>query len=240
MKEQHISLIICAYNEENYIRECLDHALKNSNGKLYEIIVVNNKSTDRTKEIALQFTGVRVVDENEKGLTKARQRGFTEARGNILAYIDADTRMPSGWVEKITKAFIENPTYASVSGPYVYYDMSKRDNFFVKLYWYIFAYPFYLIFGYMIVGGNFAIKKEVLEKMGGFDTTIEFYGEDTNIARRAHKFGKVQFLPSLVMPTSGRRLIEQGVVKTALIYGANFFSEIFLKRPAHTVYTDHR
>jgi hypothetical protein len=118
--------------------------------------------------------------------------------------------------------------------------MSKRDNFFVKLYWYIFAYPFYLIFGYMIVGGNFAIKKEVLEKMGGFDTTIEFYGEDTNIARRAHKFGKVQFLPSLVMPTSGRRLIEQGVVKTALIYGANFFSEIFLKRPAHTVYTDHR
>jgi len=240
MKEPRISLIICAYNEEKYIADCLQSSIQNSSGKLYEIIVVNNKSTDRTKEISLQFSGVRAVDENNKGLTKARQCGLCEARGDILAYIDADTRMPVGWVEKIISEFTQNSTFVSVSGPYVYYDMSKLYNFWVRVYWFILVYPLYFIFGYMVIGGNFAIKKEVLEKMGGFDTSIQFYGEDTNIARRAHQFGKVKFIPSLVMPTSGRRLLEQGVIKTAFVYGVNFFSEVFFKRPAHTVYKDHR
>ena len=89
-----ISLIIPAHNEEKYIADCLEHVIKNSNGKFFEIIVVNNVSSDKTEEIALKFPGVRVVHEHNKGLTHARQRGYIEAKGDILAYIDADTRMP--------------------------------------------------------------------------------------------------------------------------------------------------
>ena len=92
----------------------------------------------------------------------------------------------------------------------------------------------------MVVGGNFAIRKSVLEKMKGFDTTIEFYGEDTNIARRAHAFGKVKFSLKFPMGTSGRRFGGQGLAKTSLLYMANYVSEAFFHKPTTREYTDIR
>jgi glycosyltransferase involved in cell wall biosynthesis len=64
MENPTISLIIPAYNEEKYISTCLDYAIKNSNGKLLEIIVVDNASTDNTKKIASNYPNVRVVYES--------------------------------------------------------------------------------------------------------------------------------------------------------------------------------
>jgi glycosyltransferase involved in cell wall biosynthesis len=235
-----ISLIVCAYNEEKYLGDCLDCAIKNSEGRFYEIIVIDNASTDKTKEIALARPGVRVVRENQKGLTRARERGYQEATGNILAYIDADTRMPEGWVDRVVEEFEKNDELACLSGPYVYYDISKAKSLSVKAYWYLLATPMYWIVGYMTVGGNFVIRKDILEKMDGFDTTIEFYGEDTNIARRAHAFGKVKFMPSHYMYTSGRRLEKQGIASTCKEYTKNFLSEVLLHKSVTKEYKDLR
>jgi len=236
-----ISLIIPAYNEEKYIGMCLEYAIKNAGDKLLEIIVINNASSDRTQEIAEKYKDVRVVLEEKKGLTRARQCGFKEARGDVLAYIDADTQMPSDWFDVLITEFKNNPNLACLSGPYVYYDVPSWQSFFIKfLYWYILAMPMYWIIGYMAVGGNFAIRKDVLVKMNGFDTTIEFYGEDTDIARRAHEFGKVKFKPGFLMYTSGRRLAGQGLFKTGVLYVVNFFSEIFRHKPASGDYKDIR
>jgi glycosyltransferase involved in cell wall biosynthesis len=240
MQENKISLVIPAYNEEKYIGACLEHALKNGGKNLFEIIVIDNASTDQTKLVAEKYPGVKVIRENTKGLTYARQRGLLEARGDILAYIDADTRMPEGWAKIVLEEFGKNLDLACLSGPYKYYDLPLWEQFLVKIYWYILAYPLYLIFGYMAIGGNFAIRKTVLEKMNGFDTSIQFYGEDTNIARRAHKFGKVKFKTSFFMNTSGRRLDGQGLFKTAIIYSVNFFSEAVMRRPVTKKYTDIR
>ena len=102
------------------------------------------------------------------------------------------------------------------------------------------AFPAYVAVGYMAIGVNFAIKKDTLEKMGGFDTSITFYGEDTNIARRAHKHGKVKFSTSFGMPTSGRRLSHYGIIKTSFIYMTNFLSEIVFQKPATIQYKDIR
>ena len=206
-----ISLIVCAYNEEKYLGDCLDWAIEDSNGRFLEIIVVDNASTDNTKEIALKRAGVRVVREEKKGLVRARERGYQEAKGDILAYIDADTRMPKGWTDRILKEF-QNDGVVCVSGPYIYYDIAKYKQFLVKIYWYILAVPMYWLVGYMAVGGNFAIRKDTLVKMNGFDTSIEFYGEDTDIARRASKFGKVKFIANHYMYSSGRRLTNQGLI----------------------------
>ena len=76
--------------------------------------------------------------------------------------------------------------------------------------------------------------------MHGFDTSIAFYGEDTNIARRAHVFGKVKFMPSFIMETSGRRLAGQGAFYTAVIYITNFLSEVLLHKPVSKGYQDIR
>lgn len=234
-----ISLIIPAYNEEKYIGACLEHAIKNSNGKFHEIIVIDNASTDRTGEIAKSFSKVRVVKEESKGITKARQRGFVESTGNILANIDADTQMPTGWVDQIISEFKKDKNLVCLSGPYIYYDISKLHSFLVKTYW-IIAMPIYWIMGYMAVGGNFAIKRETLEKMNGYDTNIEFFGEDTNTARRASKFGKVKFKLKFAMYTSGRRLIKDGLLKNSIIYISQFFSETIFHKSAIKKHKDIR
>ena len=243
--QRKISLIIPAYNEEKYIGSCLEHAIKHSldtsgKSRFHEIIVVNNASSDNTHAIASSFKGVKVVHEPKKGLTKARQRGFAEATGDILAYIDADTRMPDYWFDVVEKEFLKNPNLACLSGPYYYYDIPAHNRIGVTLYWWLLGMPSYLIMGYMTIGGNFIIRKDVLERMSGFDTSIAFYGEDTDIARRAKEYGKVKFTLNLYMPTSGRRLKGQGVLSTAWIYVTNYVSEVLFKKPYTKDYRDIR
>ncbi|MEI7513298.1 MAG: glycosyltransferase family 2 protein [bacterium] len=234
-----ISLIIPAYNEEKYINRCISSAEKHSSD-LFEIIVVDNNSTDKTKEIAESFSNVRVIHEKEKGVTRARQRGFLESGGDILAFIDSDTYLNDEWFEILKKEFTNSEKLVCLSGPYIYYDVPKYQRVLVWIYWNIFARIAYLLAGYMVVGGNFAIRRDVLEKMNGFDTTIDFYGEDTNTARRASKYGKVKFNFHFNIFTSGRRFFGQGLWNTAIIYVSNFFSEVFLKKPITKDYTDLR
>ncbi|MBI2610145.1 glycosyltransferase family 2 protein [Candidatus Giovannonibacteria bacterium] len=235
-----VSLVIPAHNEEKYIANCLSAAIKNSRGRFFEIMVIDNASSDRTGDEASKFPGVRVVREEKKGLTQARERGFQEARGDILAYIDADTLMPEHWFEILEKEFETHKNLAALSGPYDYYDVPKWQRLLIKCYWTISGLLAYRIAGYLVVGGNFAIKRDILEKMHGFDTSIAFYGEDTNIARRASKFGKVKFLPKFFIYTSGRRFHGQGFFKTAVIYTANFFSEAIIHKPITKKYKDIR
>ena len=238
--EPKITLAVPAYNEEKYIGTCLEHAIKNSDGGFFEILVIDNASTDKTAEVAGKFPGVRIVREEKKGLTRARQRAFEEMRGDILAFVDADTQMPNGWCKMVRNEFTKNPKLAALSGPYVYYDIPKFRQFLVKFYWYFLGLPVYFILRYMVVGGNFAIRKSTLEKMGGFDTAIEFYGEDTNVARRAHAFGQVKFSMKFVMYTSGRRLAGQGMLKTSLLYMSNYVSEAIFHKPTTQKYSDIR
>jgi glycosyltransferase involved in cell wall biosynthesis len=239
-----LSLIIPAYNEESYLAACLEYASAELEAQKhrgpFEIIVVNNASTDRTHEIAASFPHVRVVYEPRKGLTYARQRGLEEATGEILAYIDADTHMPQGWVARVLDAYQSRSDAVCVSGPYFYYDLPRNKRALVRLYWMLLAKPTYWMTRYMAVGGNFAAKKASLLQIGGFDTSISFYGEDTNIARRLSEVGKVVFDMQLVMHTSARRLLEEGFTSTAMNYVINFMAEVVLKKPLSAQYRDIR
>lgn len=235
-----ISLIIPAYNEAKYLGRCLTSVLKQGHPGLHEIIVVDNASSDGTAELAKTFPGVQVVREDRKGLTYARQKGLENVTGNIVAYVDADTILPSNWFQMITDEFSKDESVVCLSGPYRYYDVTFIHRILVWVYWTFFAYPIYLLVGYMVVGGNFAARRVSLERIGGFDTSISFYGEDTNIARRLHAAGKVKFKLSFMMNTSGRRFGGQGFFKTGAIYMFNFFSEAFIKRPITRVYKDIR
>jgi GT2 family glycosyltransferase len=174
-----------------------------------------------------------------KGITRARQRGFTASKGDILAYVDADTRPPPGWVEQIQEQFAAREDLACLSGPYSFYDLSGIRNS-VANGWFVAARPLYEITGYLMVGGNFAIRRDVLEKMGGFDSSIEFYGEDVDIGKRAKKHGKVLFSPRFVMPTSGRRMRKQGFVHMAALYFTNYLSIAIRGTPMNSGYKDIR
>ena len=118
--------------------------------------------------------------------------------------------------------------------------MKQFAGVLIWFYWRVLGMPMYWFHGFMAVGGNFAAKKSALEKIGGFDTSIEFYGEDTNIARRLADAGKVRFSLSLPMYTSPRRFRGDGLLRTAWNYGKNFLSEAFLRKPVTSEYTDIR
>jgi len=240
MSKPKISLIIPAHNEEKYIGECLNYAIKNSQGKIFEIIVVDNASSDDTYAIAEKNPHARVVREEKKGVMMARQKGFLEATGDILLFIDADNRIPNGWIDKVIYEFGHDKDLACLSGPYIFYDISKPKRFLVKMYWRVLAMPIYWIVGYMAVFGNLAIRRDVLEKMNGFDTTIEFYGDDTDTAKRAKKFGKVKFTLKHPMHSSARRLKKQGMFGSVKEYGLNFLSEVVLSKPITHKHKDFR
>ena len=234
-----ISLIIPAFNEDRYLPACLDAVMRNVAGMVAEIIVVDNNSTDRTKEVAMRYPQVTYVFEPHKGITRARQRGFVESTGDILAYVDADTLPPPGWIEQIRDQFDRRQNLACLSGPYSFYDLGGLQRK-IATAWFLGARPIYGITGYMMVGGNFAIRRDALEKMGGFDRSIEFYGEDVDIAKRASKQGEVLFSQKFVMPTSGRRMTKQGFAKIAGIYLFNYLSIALRGKPANMGYLDIR
>ena len=242
---QKITFSIPAYNEEKGIVECLESIVKETakSPVPVEIIVVNNASTDRTKELALTVPGVRVVDEMRKGIVWARQAGFQASTGELIANIDADNRLTSNWLATVLKEFKDQRVVA-VSGPLYYYDLPWYQRFFTTIFYVggIVADFFNGLFGKrsMLQGGNYVVRRDALVAMGGYDTSIVFHGEDTDIGRRAAQIGKIRWTFKLPINSSGRRLAREGLIKTGWGYAINFFSVTYRGKPRTEAYEDIR
>lgn len=233
MSDIKISLVIPAYNEEKRIAVCLKNAIENSDGNFCEIIVVDNASVDRTAELARSFFSVKVITENKRGTSNARQAGFLAATGDVVVFIDADCVLPKDWVGKIKKYFVDKKVVA-VSGPYKYYDAYWRGPI-LNLFWWLFVPVTYRLVGYAINGGNFAVRRQALLEIDGFDENILFYGDDADIARRLSMVGKVKFDMALYVFSSSRRFLAQGIFKTYYYYVMSYLWQVLF----HKVFTNN-
>lgn len=241
-----ISFVIPAYNEERIVAACIG-SIKAEAARTsadVEIVVVNNASTDDTRKAA-EEAGARVVDEPRKGLTRARQTGLEHTQGDLVANVDADVMVLPGWLDTVFAQFARDPELVALSGPHIYHDLSLFERLLVRMFYaaglvIMSAQRIVLGHGAMLQGGNFVVRRSALEKIGGFDTTIEFYGEDTDIAMRLSKVGRVKWTFRLPVLASGRRLKHEGVVRTGLRYAANFFSVSFSGKPLTTAHADIR
>jgi glycosyltransferase involved in cell wall biosynthesis len=242
-----ISFVVPAYNEEDRIAGCLESILAElkCTPADAEIIVVNNASTDRTKEVAQGFAGVRVIDESKKGLVRARQAGYVASSGDIIANIDSDVMLTPGWLKFVLDAFEKDKNLVCLSGPFIMHDVSPFLRFWVS-FWYGISYAMHFILhgvfgaGAVAQGGNYTLRRSALDAIGGFDTSIEFYGEDTDIARRISKLGKAVWTFRLPVYSSGRRLAHEGVITTAFRYSVNFIWMTLIGRPYSQQYSDIR
>ncbi|GHA11564.1 hypothetical protein GCM10007989_02350 [Devosia pacifica] len=244
-----LAFVIPAYNEEALVGKCLESVLaeiqRSGRGDDVEVVVVNNASTDRTGEIARSFSGIQVVDEHKKGLVHARHAGLEASTAELVANIDSDTIVPEGWLDTVFDEFERDPKLVALSGPYVYYDMSGWNRFLVNMF-YGLTYLIYLMnrfvlrVGSVIQGGNFIFRRSAWVSVGGYDRTIEFFGEDTDVAVRLSRVGGVKWTFKLKMKTSGRRLEKEGVFRTAGTYTLNFFWVTFRGKPATKNYSDIR
>ncbi|KKR51058.1 MAG: Glycosyltransferase, probably involved in cell wall biogenesis [Candidatus Curtissbacteria bacterium GW2011_GWA1_40_16] len=217
-----VSVVIPAYNEEKYIQETVKN-LKNQDypKDRYEIIVVDNGSTDHTAETA-QKAGAKVVYEPKKGVQNARQAGFEAAKGEFIASTDADDFPPTDWLSKMSKRLNENPSLAAFGGWFNHLEGPRPTKFimnnlsgpFIALYQKASFKPF-------LVGQNFIVRKSTFQKTEGFKN-IPAYCEDMNLARRLARVGKVEFNTSKEWQvTASPRRWSRGFVRGLRDYALN-------------------
>ncbi len=240
-----VTAIVCAHNEAPAVAACL-HSLLAQTRPPDEIIVVDNASTDGTGQVARRIPGLRVIEEPRKGLVIARQTAWRASSGDVLAFLDADCRAPIGWIEGVLGSFERHPAIVGVTGPYRFYDWDWSGRTLLWLYDVLVAPPTHLLvhrmlgIGAVLYGGNFAVRRDALEQIGGFDTSIEFHGEDTNLGRRLTPLGVVRVARSCWMWTSARRYKAMGKSVVFGLYVRNFWSEILRHRPSDTQHLDVR
>lgn len=197
-----VSVLIPAYNEEKSIENCLSSLLNLDFPKdQLEIILINNNSKDKTKEIVQKkFPTVRIVDEEKQGVVFARIAGVNAAKGKIIAFTDADTIVPRDWLTKIMKEY-DNPKVVAVGGPRLlspYNFRAKIDN--------IMTNPFFFIFK-SFPGHNMSFRKEAYLACGGFSTQSNL-AEDFYINHQLKKVGKVVIINNPVSTSSRRPLSD--------------------------------
>jgi peptidoglycan/xylan/chitin deacetylase (PgdA/CDA1 family)/GT2 family glycosyltransferase len=230
-----VSVVIPAYNEENYLLSCLESIGKQDYASEYEVIVVDNASTDNTAKIALDW-GAKVVYESKRSPACARQKGAEVATGEIIAFIDADTQAPAHWLATHVSRLVREPEMVAVSGPYAYCDAGR----FTKITSYASGFINIIIDqlfrkvlnkGGAIWGCNFAVRRSAFWEVGGFDTSIKFYGEEYELSLKLRRAGKGGIIPRLFVLTSARRLKRIGVVNQYWNWIVDYFSVLFWYTP---------
>ena len=211
-----VTVVIPAHNEEKLIASSLEGLVRQKTDQPFEVIVVDNNSTDKTKEIALLYAqklNLRVVQQRIKGRGAARFRGFEAAKGDIIMSTDADTVVPPNWIETLTKS-LTNSNAVAVSGTSKIQDCDLLTNFSFNLSQPFFNKAYRILIGhYWISGFNFAVYKDAYQKSGGFNPSLNAL-EDTDLAFKVSRIGKIKYINNLPVLMSGRRFKKRPLLQT--------------------------
>src|SRR5713101_6051609 len=112
-----VSIIVCSYNGGKTLATCLD-SLGKLNYPEYEVILVDDGSTDDTAYIAARFPRVRYIHQSNHGLSHARNTGAAAAKGEVFAYTDSDCMADVDWLYYLIGTLVSDE-YAGVGGPNV-------------------------------------------------------------------------------------------------------------------------
>lgn len=199
-----LSLIIPAYNEERYIGACLDSIAAQSIKPL-EVIVVDNNSVDKTSEIASKYPGVSVLHEKRQHQVFAQAAGFNHAMGDILGRIDADSILPTDWVEKVIESFGDEPKLVAVTGGGDPYDVPLKWVGSAIFHGYIYIAG--LVGGQrMLWGANCALRRSVWQKIKNQVLMRDDIWEDYDMAFCLKKHGKIGYISDNLVGVSFRSI----------------------------------
>lgn len=202
-----VSIVIPAFNEEKYIENTLFSLLESEQKThiSYEVILVNNNSTDKTVQLAQKFKNgmnLRILKETKQGRGAARARGFREAKGEIVLSADADTIFYRGWIETLASEI--KGEFVGVTTPCKIMDRSILTNAIFNFSQPGFMFFYRLFLGhYWLSGFSSGVSRSVYKKAGGFDVSLQGQ-EDIDLSLRVAKLGKIKFINKPVI-FSGRR-----------------------------------
>jgi O-antigen biosynthesis protein len=178
-----VSAVICAYNAADTLDDCLT-ALERLTYPDYEIILVNDGSRDRTSEIAHSHPRVRVIDIPNRGLSAARNVGLAAARGEIVAYTDADTRVDRDWLTFLVQPFLVSNVVGS-GGPNV---VPPDDSPIAQCIARAPGGPTHVLLddrtAEHVPGCNMAFRRDALLAIGGFNPIYLRAGDDVDVCWR--------------------------------------------------------
>lgn len=207
-----VSVVVCTYNRAQLLADCLRSLVKQSiNKRYYEVLVVDNNSTDNTERVVNRFSrnhpNIRLIMEKKQGLSYARNRGWKEARGKYVAYIDDDAIADPDWVNQIVGFAKIHPRVNVFGGPYSRFFLhpppvwlpedhgslnmgNKVKLLHVRNEW--------------ISGSNMIFRKLILDKYKGFVTNLGMkggqilYGEETELLARLKRDGEsIYYVPAI-------------------------------------------
>ncbi len=221
-----ISVVIPAYNEEKLIEKTLQ-SLSRQTFKNFEIIVVDNNSTDKTAAIAKKF-GATVIREKKQGAVFAYNTGMQHSSGKIIAVTDADSRPDPYWLEKILNIFQNNKIIA-LTGSVRIDNNSPLIRLIIERMYIAFIRGHFLLRKPHLSGFNFAVRREFFDKIGGLNTAYRMSPE-VNLGLCLQPLGEIIFAKDVIVTTSTRRW-KNGLIKTLFEYMIGYFYTVWLRRP---------
>ena len=199
------SIVIATYNRSDLLKETLDSLLSHfrsyDHASQPEIIIVDNNSTDETSRVAAsykeKFNTLKTVHETQQGLSHGRNRGISSATRQIIAFLDDDVEVADRWLEELLRPF-SNPLTAVVGGRVLPFGYASLPDWLPRRYAFLAsvfdpsAEPCQLD---SVMGANFAVRRDMFEKVGVFDPSLGrkgtklLGGEENELFRRIRGAG---------------------------------------------------
>jgi GT2 family glycosyltransferase len=182
-----VSVVVCSYNGGRTLEQCL-RSLSALDYPDYEVIVVDDGSTDDTRDILAHFADVRVIHQPNRGLSIARNAGLKVATGSIIAYTDSDCFVDPNWLSLLVYQF-QRSDAAAVGGP----NLSPDDGWMAGCVAAAPGQPTHVLESDQVAehipGCNMAFRREALEAINGFDPQYRKAGDDVDVCWRLQHAG---------------------------------------------------
>ena len=217
-KAPFVSVIVCSYNGGKTLTACLE-SLSKLNYPDYEIILVDDGSTDNTAEIANAFPHVRYIYQSNHGLSDARNTGAAAAKGEVFAYTDSDCMADVDWLYYLIGTLVSHD-FAGVGGPNV---TPPARNWIQACVAAAPGGPSHVLLSDTVAehipGCNMAFYRWAYENVGGFDNEYHKAGDDVDFCWRLQQAGSVIGFSPTALVWHHRRFTLRAFLKQQEGYG---------------------
>ena len=235
-----ISVVVCAYNEAAFLRDCIDSVMDQiTPADQYEVLLIDNNSNDGSGDVIRDLkeaygSRLRLFTERQPGLSAARNRALAEADSPLIAFLDADAVVESDWLSGLLVAFAEHPSAAVVGGRIeVQWDAPKPrwwDNRLDEAMGYFSPHDKHCVlqFPRFPYGGNFAVRVGAVRAVGNFDVKLGpngeqvLAGEEGELCMRLVEANwEIHYTPAAVIHhrATADRLTRRFVLRRAFYHG---------------------
>ncbi len=231
-----VAVVIPVWNGEAVLARCLDALARQTLPRsAYQIIVVDNGSSDATREIARSYTGVELLEEPLPGSYVARNRGIGRVRAPITAFTDADCEPAADWLEQIMRAAAANPGFGVLAGKIELFDEIAQEREVFGDYERLFSFPQAHAARGNCATANWASETAVLKALGGFDAALKS-GGDRQMALRIRDAGyPLVYVPSMLVRHPVRASRAELVRKRQRLSGGRWDRTTRRPRLAHVL-----